>query len=313
MNKLKKTLIVLISTLCVNCAFGQQQKVAVYVTGAEGEGINEFMGAYLVDAIVKSSDYQAVERTADFIKELNKEQDYQRTGAVNDNQISALGRQFGVQLVCVAKIGKIENRQFVSARLIDVETATVKNSTKPVMFTSYDVDKACATVAISLIGNKQIDRPVITEKTKQVEPDLIEHTQISTVTGLTYSDAKILQNGVVLNRTYIRNIYTGTPSLQLYDKGMKRRKMGNILLWSGIGLTASCITLVAIAEDEESSTALTLPVLLGTGAIIWGAISKSSGKKSIQRSVNIYTQQYGYQPTLEFGLTSNGVGFVFNF
>jgi hypothetical protein len=157
---MKNLLFVILATasiLYAGFAFGQQQKVAVYVTGAEEEGLNEFMGAYLVDAIVNSSNYQAVERTSDFIKELNKEQDYQRTGAVNDNQISELGRQFGVQLVCVAKIGKMGNRQFVSARLIDVETATVKNSTKPVLFVMENIDKSCAAIAVSLITGSPVD------------------------------------------------------------------------------------------------------------------------------------------------------------
>jgi hypothetical protein len=106
---------------------------------------------------VKSNSYLAVERTADFIKELNKEQTYQQSGAVDDNQISRLGKQFGVQLVCVAKVGKVGEKQFVSARLIDVETATVKSSTTPVLFTLDDMDKSCAAVAVALISGDPVN------------------------------------------------------------------------------------------------------------------------------------------------------------
>jgi len=164
---MKKLTILLLAVLCAGMVFGQQQKVAVYVTGATEEGVNDFIGAYLVDAIVNSTNYQAVERTADFLKELNKEQSYQRTGAVDDDQISKLGKQFGVQLVCVAKIGKMGDKQFVSARLVDVETGTVKNSTKPVIFTMDDVDKSCAAVAISLISSESDMKkpPVYNENT----------------------------------------------------------------------------------------------------------------------------------------------------
>ena len=169
---MKKSLILLLAILCVSTIWGQTgQKVAVYVTGADGDGINEFIGAYLVDAIVNGSDYQAVERTADFIRELNKEQDYQRTGAVNDDQISLLGQQFGVQLVCIAKVGVMGDRQFVSARLIDVETATVKSSTKPVIFTMDDIDISCSAVAISLVsGNPvEIKQPTLTSNTDNIK------------------------------------------------------------------------------------------------------------------------------------------------
>jgi len=155
-DKMRKVIILLLAVMCAGVVFGQQQKVAVYVTGAE-EGINDFVGAYLVNAIVNSTNYQAVERTADFLKELNKEQGYQRTGAVDDQQLSKLGKQFGVQLVCVAKVGKMGGKYFVSARLIDVETGTVKISTPPVSFTTKDVEKSCETIATSLTTNNPKD------------------------------------------------------------------------------------------------------------------------------------------------------------
>ncbi|MDR0543671.1 MAG: hypothetical protein LBH19_15895 [Dysgonamonadaceae bacterium] len=157
--------------VCVTCAFSQEQKqkVAVYVTGSTDDGMNEFMGAYLVDAIVNGSNYTAVERTADFIRELNKEQAYQQSGAVDDNQISLLGQQFGVDLVCVAKVGKVGPRQFVSARLIDVITATVKSSTKPVLFTLEEMENACAAVAVSLVSGEDVEmkKPKVADSQSQ--------------------------------------------------------------------------------------------------------------------------------------------------
>ena len=108
-------------------AFAQQKKVAVYVTG-ENDGINQVLGDQLVAAFAKSGKYVAIERTASFLSELSKEQSYQRTGAVDDNELSRLGKQFGVQLVCVAKISDVFGEKYVSARLIDVESAEVINT-----------------------------------------------------------------------------------------------------------------------------------------------------------------------------------------
>jgi hypothetical protein len=67
----------------------------------------------------------AVERTADFLAEIQKEHGYARSGNVDDGEISKLGRQFGVQLVCVADISTVLGATYASARLIDVETASV--------------------------------------------------------------------------------------------------------------------------------------------------------------------------------------------
>ena len=123
---MKKLFILLLSVLSLT-AFAQQKKVAVYVTGQQS-GINKVLGDQLVSAFAKSGKYIAIERTASFLAELGKEQNYQRTGAVDDNELSRLGKQFGVQLVCVADVSDVFGEKYVSARLIDVESAEVANT-----------------------------------------------------------------------------------------------------------------------------------------------------------------------------------------
>ncbi len=123
---MKKLLIILLSALSLT-AVAQQKKVAVYVTGQQ-TGINKVLGDQLVAAFAKSGKYIAIERTASFLAELGKEQNYQRTGAVDDNELSRLGKQFGVQLVCVADVSDVFGEKYVSTRLIDVESAEVINT-----------------------------------------------------------------------------------------------------------------------------------------------------------------------------------------
>lgn len=108
-------------------AMAQQKKVAVYVTG-EQSGVSKVLGDQLVTAFAKSGKYMAVERTTSFLAELNKEQGYQRSGAVSDKDIARLGEQFGVQYVCVADITDAFGEKYVTARLIDVSTAEIVNA-----------------------------------------------------------------------------------------------------------------------------------------------------------------------------------------
>ena len=119
---MKKLLILLLSALSLT-AFAQQKKVAVYVTG--DDPINSIMGDHLVDGIAHDGKYIAVERTASFLNELVKEQSYQRTGAVDDSELSRLGKQFGVDYVCVATPFNVWGEKYISARMIDVERAEV--------------------------------------------------------------------------------------------------------------------------------------------------------------------------------------------
>lgn len=123
---MRKLLIISLSVLSL-IAFAQQKKVAVYVTG-EDAGINKVLGSKLVSAIARSEEYSAIERTESFLAELSKEQEYQRTGAVDDSELSRLGKQFGVQYICVAAVSDAFNEKYLSARLIDVETAQVERT-----------------------------------------------------------------------------------------------------------------------------------------------------------------------------------------
>ena len=123
---MRKLFIILLSALSLT-AFAQQKKVAVYVTGPES-GINKVLGDQLVAAFAKSGNYTAIERTASFLSELNREQGYQRSGAVSDKEIARLGGQFGVNYVCVVDMSDVFGKKYISARLIDVVTAEVINT-----------------------------------------------------------------------------------------------------------------------------------------------------------------------------------------
>lgn len=123
---MKKIFLILLSTLALT-AFAQQKKVAVYVTG-EQSGINKVLGDQLVAAFAKSGKYIAIERTTSFLAELGKEQAYQQSGSVSDHEIARMGHQFGVDYVCVADISDVFEDKYVSARLIDVESAEVVNT-----------------------------------------------------------------------------------------------------------------------------------------------------------------------------------------
>jgi hypothetical protein len=160
-----KKILVLLLILHVVAAYGQSGKsvkkietpkpvkVAVYITGDDTTKLNGFAGDYLTDAIVRSGKYTAVERTYDFLKELDSEHEYQRTGSVDDKQIAKLGKQFGVSLVCVVKVSDMDKAKYLSARLIDVETATVLKSAKPVTFITENLPDACEDVTKQLFGS----------------------------------------------------------------------------------------------------------------------------------------------------------------
>jgi len=129
---MKRVIICLICAACATAAFSQKpdtvkvkEKIAVYVTGGVRPNEEKALGTKILVELINSGRYRAVERSDDFVKELDREQSKQMSGAVDDNQITRIGKQFGVQVICVADLTPAFGSYQISARLIDVESAEI--------------------------------------------------------------------------------------------------------------------------------------------------------------------------------------------
>ncbi len=99
--------------------------IAVYVTGDVPGNEKKALGTHILAALVNSGRYNGIERADIFLAEIDKEQAMQRSGAVDDSQISKVGIQFGVKFVCIADITPALGAFQVSARIVNLETAEV--------------------------------------------------------------------------------------------------------------------------------------------------------------------------------------------
>jgi hypothetical protein len=87
-----------------------KQTIAVYMAGEEPKGapgVHHILGGELARTISTSDKYLAVDRTDAILEQLSKEHVYQRSGAVDDDQIKSLGRQLGVQYLCISNINNV--------------------------------------------------------------------------------------------------------------------------------------------------------------------------------------------------------------
>jgi hypothetical protein len=130
--------------LCLLCtlSLAQKPKVSVYVSEQSGysEDVKNALRVATMNVLVRGGKYEIVERSSVIDEELSK----QASGAVDDDQIVAFGRQAGARYVCVSDItslgsyyvpavynssGEMVRQSYtvhphqVSARIIDVETA----------------------------------------------------------------------------------------------------------------------------------------------------------------------------------------------
>jgi len=110
-------------------------KRAVYVQGGgrRDQSANALY-TYTLEALFTRSryngDFVVVERSEAFTRQIDREQIKQRSGSVADDEISRLGRQYGIQEILIASIEPVMGTYNISARLVNVERASVVNASK---------------------------------------------------------------------------------------------------------------------------------------------------------------------------------------
>ncbi len=115
----------LLLLVCCAATCLAQEKVAVYVAGDVDQTVKSLIESKAATRISQSKEYVAVERTAEFLQVLTKEQDYQLSGEVPESQITELGQRFGVRYVAVLRVSLVGKEGMIMAKLIDVENGTV--------------------------------------------------------------------------------------------------------------------------------------------------------------------------------------------
>lgn len=174
------TLCLLLPALCMMA----QTRVAVYVTATDYD-LRLVFGDKLVQAFTRSGEYTAVERTESFLNELRKEMSYQRTGLVDDQMLSEIGKQMGVEQVCIVDLIEVEDGIYAAARLIDAETAEIKKaeSVSGRVSTISQVTTTATKLANLLVAGKpvgQVEGTVVENKTPAPAPtrDENEHQML---------------------------------------------------------------------------------------------------------------------------------------
>ncbi|MDR0305447.1 MAG: hypothetical protein LBI42_01275 [Chitinispirillales bacterium] len=153
--------VVLAIFLCIGAAFAQNEgsrpKIAVCVTGEIGENEKKILSVKILTGLVQSGRYRAVEQGEAFFREFQNEQD----NPIDDNLISRLGKQYGVQVICIADVTPAFGSNHISARIVDVETAEVvaMSSASSDLKSMNDVDNASKKIIASIL-DKTRSEPV---------------------------------------------------------------------------------------------------------------------------------------------------------
>lgn len=107
-------------------SYAASKKVAVFVEGNISKEQKSMVNSAIMQRLSGNKEYRAFERNSAFLKALEREQDYQLSGEVSDDQIRKVGERFGVDyVIAVNAVITSDDQCQVSARLINLESGEV--------------------------------------------------------------------------------------------------------------------------------------------------------------------------------------------
>ena len=154
---------ILVISFLLSCFFilvgAQVKKVAILETvdkqGNVPYGILLQVRSSLTYAISSNEGYEGYDRVD--MSAITGEQNFQRTGMVNDEQIKRLGEMTGASYVLIAEAAIYDDEHIIiAAKILDVETGGVVSSTPPAIAPKEPTKmaEACIRCSQTLVGGK---------------------------------------------------------------------------------------------------------------------------------------------------------------
>ena len=153
---MKKLFIILLSALSLTAVAQNKKTVAVLDPICRDNSVNVFFqqmvrGA-MESAVTMSNEYEAYDRSA--FDQIQKEQAFQRTGAVSDSQIKKMGELAGVDYVLVSEVSAYEGYLSTIIKILNVTTGKYDKSADDYMeLKPESVKTKCREMASSLFSS----------------------------------------------------------------------------------------------------------------------------------------------------------------
>ncbi|GBU22532.1 hypothetical protein R80B4_02442 [Fibrobacteres bacterium R8-0-B4] len=171
------------------------------------------MGGELARVFSESDRYTAVDRTDVILEQLDKEHVYQRSGAVDDDQIKAIGHQLGVGFLCISNINAVGRKYYLDTRLVDVVTAEIARSVTATssLKDASEMSRVGREIALELLEAEK------TAKQRKLKKTIFRYTAI----GLDVLGAGILAYGYFENSNVVKYV-AESPAVRTGDDGQPR-------------------------------------------------------------------------------------------
>ena len=280
--------------------------------------------ANLSKAITQTSGYEAYDRTD--IDAIMGEQNFQRTGLVSNDQIKRLGEMTGANYILVAEAVVVDARNmFITAKLLDVETARTIMTDNVMMGTSADaIQEGCMVLAKKLF-HEEVKKEVIlvTDNETKVETvDMGEELIRHSLHNQKWLGVKKYTYGATQMDEKAFRLFMQKNNREAYLKYMQSQQLiyagwgtlgGGTLLW--ITGTATMATMHKY-DHNRWAAGVSMIVIGACASIPVGIPLLCVGYTRQKNAIKMFNEQNSAQEpalSLNFQASQNGIGLALNF
>lgn len=265
----------------------ERYNLAVYATGSQNDqplstSLQTVVQNKTITKLTGEGNYRLIERSNEFLRQIQNEQTMQQSGDVADGQIAEIGAGYGAQKICVVSITIIDKYLYIATRIVDVATKTSYESgdAEITEYTSIPVlTKALETALDRMIakGNRQ-------EASTQTKP---AQTTPNTV-GKTRADFDAYK--LRLKEEKGGFLEMNSMAYKEYQKYKRNLISGSILLSIGVPLTGVGWFFWGAFLGPHDSEYWWWTFMWGPGMVLMtvGIIQLSTMNKHLQKSYQYY-------------------------
>lgn len=112
-----------------NTGDNDRYNLAVYATGLQNDqpissSLLTVVQNKTITKLTGEGNYRLIERSNEFLRQIQNEQVMQQSGEVADGQIAEIGAGYGAQKICVVSVTIIDKYLYIATRIVDVATKT---------------------------------------------------------------------------------------------------------------------------------------------------------------------------------------------
>ena len=116
-----------------NTGNNERYNLAVYAVGLQNDqpisaSLLTVVQNKTITKLTGEGNYRLIERSNEFLRQIQNEQTMQQSGEVADGQIAEIGAGLGAQKICVVSITIIDKYLYIATRIVDVATKTLYES-----------------------------------------------------------------------------------------------------------------------------------------------------------------------------------------